>query len=335
LKSEKRRILPQTIPPFEEASIHVLGARVHYLHAGSGRPMLLIHGLVGSSANWRRNIEVLSRSASVYAIDLVNMGRSQRISGLDASLEATADQVAATMDALGLDQADIAGHSHGGAVSLMLAARHPQRVRSLILFAPANPFSYLGDFLVRVYTTPVGRLAARLGPYLPRRIHAIALARMYGDPARIAEDTLPTYIGALRIRGTVPHILSIVRRWFADMAKLKAALPRVASIPTLLVWGDRDRAVDPASAVPLQRILRNSELYIVPGGGHVLFDEMPEEANRLMLNWLSRDSSASAASIADQDTPTARRRVGPPAGRHPIQPATIGSTPRSSLQVTK
>ena len=55
------------------------GARIHYLHAGSGEPMLLIHGLIGSSANWRNNIGVLAQHASVYAIDLVNMGKSQRV----------------------------------------------------------------------------------------------------------------------------------------------------------------------------------------------------------------------------------------------------------------
>src|ERR1019366_10177281 len=119
----------------------------------------------GSSGNWWRNIDALASHASVYAIDQLNAGQSERIAGLDPSLEAAADRVAATMTALGLADADIAGHSHGGAVAMMLAARHPERVRSLILFAPANPFSHAGYFLVRAYTAPLGRLTARLGPY--------------------------------------------------------------------------------------------------------------------------------------------------------------------------
>src|SRR2546425_366921 len=100
-------------PGYEEAFVDVVGARVYYLHAGIGRPMLLIHGLVGSSANWRNNIESLAQHASVYAIDLVNMGRSQRVDGLDAGLRATANRIVAVMDALDLTDADIVAHSHG------------------------------------------------------------------------------------------------------------------------------------------------------------------------------------------------------------------------------
>ncbi len=84
-----------------------------------------LHGLVGSSKNWNRNISFLAQDASVYAVDLFNMGQSDRVPGLDAGLAATADRLAASMDALGLDQADIAAHSHGGAVAMMFAARHP------------------------------------------------------------------------------------------------------------------------------------------------------------------------------------------------------------------
>ena len=71
--------------------------------------------------------------------------------------------------------------------------------------------------------------------------------------------------------------------------RLDIALPRVAQLPTLLVWGDRDPAVDPASAAPLHGILRQSELRIVPTGGHVLFEELPDEANRIMRDWLRRE----------------------------------------------
>ena len=290
MKELERQATSTAQQGIEELSVDVSGARMHVLHAGTGRPLLLIHGLVGSSANWRGCIDALAQVASVYAIDQINMGKSQRIAGLDAGLEAAADRVAAAMTALGLAAADIAGHSHGGAVALMLAARHPERVRSLILFAPANPFSHAGDRLLRLYTTPLGRLTARIGPYLPARMQRWALGRMFGDPARIPQDCLQRYREGLRVPGTMQHILAIVDCWFADMAKLEAVLPSVAQVPALLVWGDRDHAVDPASAVPLQGILRQSELRIAPGAGHILFEEMPEESNRILLDWLCRDA---------------------------------------------
>jgi pimeloyl-ACP methyl ester carboxylesterase len=230
----------------------------------------------------------------------LNAGKSERIAEIDAGFAATVDRVVAMMDALGIDQADIAGHSHGGAIALMLAARHAERVRSLILFAPANPFCQFPDPLVRFYSSAPGRVLAKLAPYVPRRLQLVALGRMYGDPARIGKDCMKEYADSLRVPGTIGHILSIVRGWFADMATLKAALPLVAEVPTLLVWGDRDRAMSVASGVRLRDAMTASELVVIPGGGHVVFEEMPEESNHVMLNWLRRDSAADSLAATDR-----------------------------------
>jgi pimeloyl-ACP methyl ester carboxylesterase len=274
----------------EEGFIDVVGARLHYLHAGSGRPMLLIHGLVGSSANWRNNIDALARHASVYAIDLVNMSKSEGVEKLDARLGATANRIIAVMDSLGLDEADIVAHSHGGAVALMLAALYPGRVRRLILFAPANPYCRSSDVMVRVYSSSWGRLLAWMLPYLPTPIQRIALGEMYGGPDQVRDSCLQEIVEGLRHPGTLHHVLCILRCWFAEREKLKAALRRVKWVPTLLVWGDRDCTVSLASAIKLNHKLPASELVVLAGGGHSVFEEAPEESTRIMLDWLGRHS---------------------------------------------
>jgi 4,5:9,10-diseco-3-hydroxy-5,9,17-trioxoandrosta-1(10),2-diene-4-oate hydrolase len=271
----------------EDSFIAVGRVRVHYQRAGSGLPLLLLHGLVGSSLNWRRNITFLAQNSAVYAIDLFNMGKSDRVLGLDASLEATADRVVACMDALGLAQADIAAHSHGGAIAMMLASRHPERVRRLILFAPANPFCDLGRQLIRFYCTTPGRHLARMVPRIPVWAKSIALSRMYGDPSRIADDTLDGYTVGLGVPGTMDHILQIVRRWYVDMGALRSALGGLIAKPTLLVWGDRDRAVGLSSGRKLQQILPQSQLMVLHGVGHIAFEELPDVCNEAMRDWLS------------------------------------------------
>ncbi|GAC1423326.1 MAG: alpha/beta hydrolase [Acidobacteriaceae bacterium] len=272
----------------EDCFADVHGMQLHFVRCGEGRPLVLIHGLVGSTANWRRNVSALARQATVYAVDLANMGRSDRRDGLDSSLSATADRIAEWMQSVGIAKADIAGHSHGGAVAMMLAARHPERVRSLVLFAPANPYSRSSDWMIRFYSTAPGRLVARIGLRMPRRVHLVMLGRMYGDPKRIVPGTLEGYMRGLRVPGTVQHVFGIVRRWFAEMRALEASLPQLADVPTLLVWGDRDRAVSLESGERLHRTLGRSEWLVISGAGHVPFEEMPEACNRAMLRWLKR-----------------------------------------------
>jgi 4,5:9,10-diseco-3-hydroxy-5,9,17-trioxoandrosta-1(10),2-diene-4-oate hydrolase len=271
----------------EEGFVLVGGMKIHYECAGTGQPLLLLHGLVGSAKNWRQNISFLADDSRVYAVDLFNMGESERVPGLDAGLEATADRVAECMDALGLDEVDIAGHSHGGAVAMMLAARHADRVRRLILFAPANPFCDLGNQLIRFYQTRFGVWLARQIPLFPRILKATALSRMYGDPSRVTDAALEGYTAGLHIPGTIEHVLQIVRRWSVDMGILRSALADLAGKPTLLIWGDRDRAVGLCSGRQLQRILPLSSLIVIPGVGHIPFEEQPDVCNKAMHDWLA------------------------------------------------
>jgi len=294
-------------PGYEEAFADVAGTRVYYLHAGSGRPMLLIHGLVGSSANWRKNVDALAQHASVYAIDLVNMGKSQRVGGLDAGLKATANRIVAVMDALDLAEADIVAHSHGGAVALMLAALHPRRVGRLLLFAGGGPYCRSCDPIVRTYSTPWGGFLFWMLPYFPASIQRLALGAMYGGPDRVVDRSLQEIANGLRSPDTLRHVLCTIRCWFTERAKLRTALRRVKRIPVLLVWGDRDRTVSLKSAVRLHRKIRGSELIVLPGAGHSVFEETPEESNRIMLEWLDRHP-LSAPRLRDLLRPTSVER---------------------------
>ena len=109
---------------------------------------------------------------------------------------------------------------------------------------------------------------------------AIALASLK-EPSR----SIPQ---GLEIPGTMDHILEILRCWFDDMQQLRSALGRLAAMPTLLIWGDRDRAVNLSSALGLQRTLVQSRLLVIEGAGHLPFEEMPEACNLAMRDWLAR-----------------------------------------------
>jgi pimeloyl-ACP methyl ester carboxylesterase len=273
----------------EENWVKVDGHSVHYLKTGSGPDLILIHGLLGTASAWSHSLPALGHESTVYAVDSLGVGRSERVRGLDASLSASADRLASFMDTLQIQSADLVGTSHGGAVALTFAARYPHRVRSLVLHAPANPFSNIADPLIRFYRTRLGRWFAHQLPTLPRTMQSLALGRMYGDPAQVREGALENYVSSLTVPGTVEHVLRILRGWSADMNQLAHTLKTTPlSQPVLLLWGTRDRAVSLESGYALAKILGDAEMVILPGAGHLPFEEDPPMFTKPVNRFLSR-----------------------------------------------
>jgi pimeloyl-ACP methyl ester carboxylesterase len=119
-------------------------------------------------------------------------------------------------------------------------------------------------------------------------MQALALGRMYGDPAQVRDGALEKYIGSLRVPGTVAYVLSILKTWFDDMSKLQMALPHVRPFPALLLWGDRDRAVSLESGQNLRRCFDRAEFEVLPGTGHLPYEECPDTLARIVSSFLSR-----------------------------------------------
>ncbi|MGI8773246.1 MAG: alpha/beta fold hydrolase [Acidobacteriaceae bacterium] len=256
--------------------VQVEGARMHFLQAGEGPDLVLVHGLLGSAAAWEPSLGQLALDSTVYAVDALGIGGSDRVPHLDVSLKATARRLVAFMDACDIEQADLVGTSHGGAVVLMFAALYPERVRSVVLHAPANPFSDIADPLIRFYRTALGRWFAHQVPGLPAHVKTLALGRMYGDARRMREGSLELYVDPLRVPGTVEYVLGILSRWFDDMDALRTVLGRVRSTPALLLWGDYDRAVSIRSADALMQCFERAEFVLLGGAGHLPFEEVPQ-----------------------------------------------------------
>jgi pimeloyl-ACP methyl ester carboxylesterase len=91
----------------------------------------------------------------------------------------------------------------------------------------------------------------------------------------------------MRARSSFEYGLSVIRTWKQDMRNLQSAIPAIADIPALLIWGDRDAAVEPTSAPRLQAQFRNCRLIMLAGVGHLPYEEVPEEFNRAVAAFFS------------------------------------------------
>lgn len=275
-----------------ERWVQVDGLRVRFLHAGSGPAIVLVHGLLGYSFNWRRIVPLLSGRWQVFAPDLPGAGLSECDPSLDCQLSSAARRLSAFLDAVGVGSCDLIGSSYGGTTAVLVAAAAPARVRRLILVSPANPWSKIGRKRLVLLRN---RLAASIFPQAGRALrplHSFFVRRMYGDSRRATPDSLRGYSLPLMRPGIFEHAVRIVRTWQGDMQEFQAALPKLSDTPTLLVWGSHDRVVDPASIGPLSRSSGNVRTAVIRGAGHLPYEECPEEFAELIMNFLETGSPA-------------------------------------------
>jgi pimeloyl-ACP methyl ester carboxylesterase len=270
----------------DKLTAEIDGQQLHYLRAGAGPPLLLLHGLLGGSFCWRLNLEAFSRQHTVFAVDLPGLGESDAPRHLDCSMQAQASRVSSLLEQLRLERADVVGCSWGGAIAMFLAAQGG-RVRSLVLSAPVNPWSNLGAGRIRFLNGRLGGALLRMAWPVARPLHRTALERMYGDPRRVPAGTIEGYSSLVMRPGRVHNILNTLRNWEQDVNALRAAIPRIKA-RSLLIWGTRDGAVDLRSCEALRRALPQCELALIEGAGHLPFEETPDEFNRLVLGFVDQ-----------------------------------------------
>jgi magnesium chelatase accessory protein len=263
----------------ERCYLNLDGLQLSYLKSGAaieGRPSLvLLHGIMGSAATFLPFMSELAEDLHVVALDLPGSGLSERRSDIAADLKSVTQVVAAALDALELKKPIVLGHSHGGTIALCLAATHPGRLTSLALLAPAHPFFEEAIPVIRFYLSLPGRIFAHTMPWFPQWIQMVGLRRMAGPQSWDTPERLAPYRENLRRPGTIAHLLRLIKTWNDDMASLGRLLRKPLSTPTLLLWGDCDRAVPVYTATELCARLEGSKLHVLPGVGHRPAEETP------------------------------------------------------------
>ncbi len=264
------------------------GHRMHYLRAGTGPPLLLIHGLVAYSFSWRFTLPALAPYFTCYAVDLLGMGDSERPSGIDVSPRALAEGLIAFMQAMSADSWTVLGTSHGGGVAMwvaLLAKDAGIQIENLVLVAPINPWSKHGRWLAPVAAHPITSAIVRASRFAYVPVRRMTFSRMYGDAGRVTAETIAGYARPLREKGTIPHCLALLKNWNCHVDELQEVMRQI-DVPTLLIWGTRDRLVYLDSATQVMQTIPDARLVTIEGAGHLPYEERPEEFNAALSSFL-------------------------------------------------
>lgn len=263
--------------------VETSGCQLHYRVAGSGPAVVLLHGLLGYSFCWRRNIDALARHFTVYALDMPGMGYSSCPPSYDGSFMSAAATVAQFCSALGIRRTSLVGHSFGGPVAIVCAARYPGLVSSMCLIAPANPFSRHAQLQVRLARYRVGQFLLETGFRFPRAFGGFLLRhRLYAHAANVDEHTINGYAGVNGRAEAMRAVKTTLSAW--DMNSVRASFKDVHQ-PVLLIWGARDKVVPVYSAAPLAEAL-HARLEVLDDGAHMVNEETPDRVNALITGFL-------------------------------------------------
>ena len=256
------------------------GLKINYDVQGTGEPLLLIPYTSADHACYAFQLPAYTAHFSCIAIDLPGSGESDKPAG-PYSTDGHADQVAAFLDAIGIDKAHVAGMSFGAAVGIHLAARHPGRVRSLSLHSTWHA----SDDYLKIVVEQWRTLASTLPTVADVVIQAIFpwcfTPEMYVERPEFV-DTLVDFV---RGRPAQP-VDAFLAQTDAVIAHDASAVLGDIDVPTLITFGARDLVCSTRFAEPLQTGIGGSELVVFDHLSHAGLHEDPETFNRATLDFL-------------------------------------------------
>jgi len=261
--------------------VRVDGARIRYIDAGRGPPVVLLHGLGASIYAWRKNVGAMAAAGfRVIAFDNRGFGLSDK-PAVPYDNAAYARLAIALLDSLGISDAVLVGHSMGGAIAAEVAIEYPQRVRGLVLVGSAG-LGAREPLLFRVARWPV------LGPvvlaFRGRGLTARLLKSTYFDPRKVTEADVDQYYAPVALRDYGRALRGALRHFRFD--DLGGRLDRITA-PTLVLWGEEDRWAPPGLGRALAGGITRSAFLSVPHAGHSVQEEAPDEVNHLLIAFLT------------------------------------------------
>jgi pimeloyl-ACP methyl ester carboxylesterase len=269
----------------------VYGVKTHYVHAGEGEPLVLVHGGgpgASGATGWANTIPALAKHFHVYAVDLLGFGYTDK-PPIDYSFQAMVEHLAGFIDVLNLDGIRICGNSQGAYVAIKYVLDYPARVKQAALISTGTLAGACGLRESGENIVPLPRFDGS------RESLRAFLAIIVNDPARLTDELIDARFAAASLPGHKEMMASIgeYRRLMGSdpsqrqVYDVRARLPQL-KIPWCMIWGGDDRSapLDPLGN-GMHAMFPDVPFTVVEGSGHQVQNDKPEECNRLLLDFFT------------------------------------------------
>ena len=263
-----------------------------YLDSGNGPAVLFIHGLTGSHRNWAQLVEKLNTDHRVLAPDLFGHGASEKLMG-DYSLGAHAATLRDLLDRLEIDRITLVGHSFGGGIAMQFCYLFPERVEHLVLVASGELGRAVSP-LLRATTVPGAGwiLPVIASGWVRGRVETVGRA-LTSRGWRASSDTTEIWRGftSLADADSRRAFLATTRSVIDPGGQTVTAhdhLPMAIEVPTLIVWGTRDRMIPAWHATTAHEVISDSRVVLFEGAGHFPHLDQPERFAQLLSDFIRR-----------------------------------------------
>ncbi|BAY40960.1 hypothetical protein NIES2111_53500 [Nostoc sp. NIES-2111] len=272
-------------------------------------PLILLHGFGASIGHWRHNLEVLGESHTVYALDMLGFGGSQKASA-NYSIELWVEQVYDFWQAYIRQPVVLIGNSNGSLISLAAAAAHPEMVKGIVMMSLPDPSleqemipPFLRPLVMGIKNIVASPLFLKPVFYFVRRPSVLRrwASLAYANPAAITDELIDILAGPPQDRGSARAFTALFKAAIAVnfSPSVKALLPKL-TIPMLLIWGQKDRFIPPMLANQFAQYNEKLELLNLEDVGHCPHDECPEQVNQAILNWMGKSLGDSQNLVISQ-----------------------------------